>query len=193
MFIGLSPACVSNVQGGGEAANSNVIGTTVNGDYPADIQAGDVIITALSSLTFVAASIDFVQVTSGVSGGVNYGIYRRVADGSESGSTGCTGDSQSTLVLRNVDVANLIVSVSDSAWDSLAGLTNGSTIVAMGYSDDGSGNFGGATIPSGFTNYEPGTTSIIAVKNESNSGTTFSFTGFSISGTYTMCYSIGIA
>jgi len=189
MFIGLSPACVSNVQEGGETANSNVIGTTVNGNYPANIQAGDVIITALSSLTFVAASIDFVQVTSGVSGGVNYGVYRRVADGTESGSTGCTGDSQSTLVLRNVNVANLVVSVSDSAWDSLAGLTNGSTIVAMGYSS----NNAGATIPSGFTVYDPGTSSILAVKNEPNSGTTFTFTGFAISGLFTMCYSIGIA
>jgi hypothetical protein len=198
MFIGLSPSCVSaqaiNAGGGGGTPNPDVIASSNDGDFPSGIQAGDVIFTALSSTTFIAIAIDFTSTASGSSGGVNYNLTYKIADGTETGSIGAVAQSTSCLVLRNVDIANLVTSVTSGAsWNSLAGLTPGSTIIAMGYSNDGSGNFGGVTIPSGWTTYQSSGLEIVAVKDETVAGTSVAFTGLSNGGSLTMCYSIGIA
>lgn len=195
MFIGLGSSIAGNdvVAGNASTGNANVVSSSTTGDYPGAIQAGDVIITALASTGLVTVAIDFTSVSSGTLSGVNYDLAYKVADGSESGSIGNVASSQGCLVLRNVDSANLVVSVSSSSWPSLSGLTAGSTIVAMGYTDDGNGDYGGATIGSGFTIYQSAGTSVVAVKDTPESGTSFTFTGFTNSGLYKMCYSIGIA
>jgi hypothetical protein len=198
MFIGLSPSCVSaqaiNAGGGGSTPNPNVIASSNDGDYPDGIQSGDIILTALSSTGLIVVAMDFTSSTAGSSGGVNYNLAYKVAAGTESGLIGSLAQSIGCLVLRNVDIANLVISVtSGSTWDSLAGLTAGSTIVAMGYSNNGSGSFGGVTIPSGWTTYQSSGLEIVAVKNEIVAGTSFAFTGLSNNGSLTLCYSIGIA
>ena len=198
MFIGLSPSCVSaeaiNAGGGGATPNPNVVASSNDGDFPSGIQSGDIIFTALSSTALITVAIDFTSAGSGVSGGVNYDLAYKIADGTESGAVGSVAQSIGCLVLRNVDIANLVTSVtSGSTWDSLAGLTAGSTIIAMGYSNNGSGSFGGVTIPSGWTTYQSSGLEIVAVKNEVASGSSFTFTGLSNDGSLTLCYSIGIA
>ena len=197
MFIGLSPSCVSAQAinaGGGSTANANVVASSNDGDFPAGIQSGDIIFTALSSTALITVAIDFTSATSGASGGVNYDLAYKIADGTESGSVGSVAQSIGCLVLRDVNIANLVTSVtSGSTWDSLTGLTAGSTVVAMGYSNNGSGSFGGVTIPSGWTTYQSSGLEIVAVKNETVAGTSFAFTGLSNGGSLTMCYSIGIA
>jgi len=195
MFIGLGSAVAGNfvAVSGGSSGNPNVVSSSTNGNFPDNILAGDIIFTALSSSGLVVAAIDFISVDAGTLGGINYNFAYKVADGTETGSMGNTASSQGSLVLRNVDEATLIVAVDEITWPGLTGLTAGSTIIAMGYTDDGSGNYGGATIGSGFTTYQSADTSVIAVKDTVESGTSFTFTGFTNSGLYKMCYSIGIA
>jgi hypothetical protein len=198
MFIGVSPSCVSaqaiNAGGGGTTPNPNVIASSNDGNYPDGIQSGDIILTALSSTGLIVVAMDFTSSTAGSSGGVNYNLAYKVAAGTESGLIGSLAQSIGCLVLRNVDIANLVISVtSGSAWDSLTGLAASSTIVAMGYSNNGSGSFGGVTIPAGWTTYQSSGLEIVAVRDNVASGSSFTFTGLSNDGSLTLCYSIGIA
>jgi hypothetical protein len=195
MFIGVSPSCISKgAHSTGGASNPNVVSSSQDGDYPLDIQSGDVILTTLSSSALVTVAIDFTSVASGSSAGVNYNVAYKISDGSETGSIGAIAQSIGCLVLRNVDTATLVINAASGAsWPSLTGLTAGSTIIAMGYSNNGSGAFGGVTIPAGWTSYQASGLEIVAVKDEVAPGTSFSFTGLSNGGSLTMCYSIGIA
>jgi hypothetical protein len=195
MFIGISPSCISaqpavQSQGG----SNSIISTGNGGNYPATLQNGDVILLAVTSTGPITLSIDFTSVTSGSTNGINYNFAYKISDGTETGAMGNTGTSQATIALRGVDINDLVVSVvAGSAWDTLTGLVSNSNIIAIGYTEDGSGGYGGATIPAGFTTYQSSGTVVIAGKNYPEPGTSFTFTGFSNDGLNALCYSVAIA
>lgn len=195
MFIGLgtSTAGIQKTAGGGPTSNPNVVGTSNDGNYPTGIESGDLVIVFATNNIPFSMPEGFTSLTSGNNGGNYYNIASLTAAGTESGLIGITALSIGCLVTRNQASSTIVTMVNNgSSWAMLTGLNTNSMIVAAGYSSDGSGNHGGETIPEGFTTFESSGTVILAVKDEPEAGTGFSYDGFVNSGSVAMCYSIGI-
>ncbi len=195
MFIG-----IANSIGGGQSVgtagaggNPHVIGTSRDGNYPLGIQSGDYVVTFATSDIPVSMPPEFSNLESGNLSGNYYFIGGMVADGTETGLIGAVAISIGCFVIRGQSYSNIVTEANNgSSWTSLSGLTANSLIVAAGYSATGGGAHGGETIAEGFTTYQAADTVILAIKDELEPTTEFTYDGFVNSGTVQMCYSIGI-
>ena len=198
MFIGLSPACLTDqpayrvVSG---SASTALIAYTTDGTYPAGVTANDVLIASLSTTALPTAPLGWTTIASGAIGAWgNYFSYQRTATGALSGTVFTGNEQNIIMLLRGVSAANLISAFSaSSSWASLSGLTNNSNVYAVGFSNT-SGSHGGATLAGTFTTQLNASRNVIATLTNKNSGTTFAYTGCSNGGTTAaMCFSYGIA
>ena len=200
MYLGVSTvsACGNRAGsgGGGGGASTALISFTTNGLYPSGLQAGDILIASISTTAIPSPpGGSWVSVTSGSIGAWgSYFVYRLTAAGTESGTIFSGNEGQVILQLRGVSAANFVGAYSaSSSWASLSGLQNNSNIYAVGFTDT-SGAHGGATLSASFTTQTNTARNVVATLTNRNSGTTFTYTGCSNSGTTAaMCFSYGIA
>lgn len=200
MFLGNSSICISAPQrkapgGGGGGASTALVGWTVDGSIPAGTTTNDVVIASISTTGVPGLPVGWTQIATGPIGvwGTYY-AFQRTATGALSGSPFGTNEGQVIMTLRGVSAANLISSFSaTSSWASLSGLQNNSNIYAVGFTDTG-GAHGGATLAGTFTTQTNASRQVLATLTNTNSGTTFAYTGCSVAGTTAaMCFSYGIA
>lgn len=200
MFLGNSSVCITAPQrkapggGGGGGTSTALVGYTTDGSYPAGTTTGDVVIASISTQGIIIPPAGWTQIGTGAIGmwGTYY-AYQRTATGSLSGSV-FSNEGQIVMTLRGVSTANLVSAFNASTtWSSLSGLTNNSNIYAVGFTDTGSAH-GGATLAGTFTTQTNASRQVLATLTNKNSGTTFAYTGCSLSGTTAaMCFSYGIA
>lgn len=200
MFLGNSSICISAPQrkapgGGGGGASTALVGWTTNGTYPAGTTTNDVVIISISTTGVPSPPAGFTSIASGAIGAWgSYFAYQRTAPSALSGVVVSGNEGQIVMTLRGVSAANLRSAFSaSSSWASLSGLTNNSNIYAVGFSDT-SGAHGGATLAGTFTTQTNASRQVLATLTNTNSGTTFAYTGCTNSGTTAaMCFSYGIA
>lgn len=200
MFLGNSSICISAPQrkapgGGGGTASTALVGWTTDGTYPVGTTTNDVVIASISTTTLPGVIVGWTQIGSSAIGAWGfYTAYQRTATGPLTGTVFSGNEGQVMMTLRGVSAANLVSAFStSSSWASLSGLQNNSNIYAVGFTDTG-GAHGGATLAGTFTTQTNASRQVLATLTNKNSGTTFAYTGCSLSGTTaTMCFSYGIA
>lgn len=197
MNVSLSSVCVTTprpVISVGGTASTALVGYTTDGSYPAGTTTGDVVIASISTAGLLIPPSGWTQIATGSIGmwGTYY-AFQRTATGPLSGAV-FSQEGQVVMTLRGVSAANLISAFNaGSTWSSLTGLVNNSNIYAVGFTDDGSGAHGGATLSASFTTQTNASRQVLATKTTLNSGTTFSYTGCANNGVTAMCFSYGIA
>ena len=200
MFIGISPNCLTEKcggpsGGGGGTASTALVGWTTDGTYPVGTTTNDVVIASICSSLAPPVLVGWTSIGTGSIGAWgSYAAFQRTASGSLSGSVVSGNEGQVIITLRGVSAANLISTFSaSSSWASLSGLQNNSNIYAVGFTDT-AGAHGGATLAGTFTTQTNASRQVLATLTNTNSGTTFAYTGCSNSGTTAaMCFSYGIA
>lgn len=172
-----------------------LVGWTTDGTYPAGTTTNDVVIVSLSTTAVPSPPAGFTSIASGAIGAWgSYFAYQRTAPSALSGVVVSGNEGQVVMTLRGVSAANLVSAFSaSSSWASLSGLQNNSHIYAVGFTDT-SGAHGGATLAASFTTQTNAARQVLATLTNRNSGTTFTYTGCTNSGTTAaMCFSYGIA
>jgi hypothetical protein len=196
MFIGVSAGCITLFERpAGGTVSTALVGYTTDGTYPAGTTTGDVVIFSGSDVNPLGLPVGFTQIGSGAIGAWGfYAAYQRTAPSALSGNilTGIAG--MVAITLRGVSAGTLISAYNaGSTWANLSGLTNNSNVYAVGFTDNGAGGHGGATLSGDFTTQTNASRQVLATKTTLNSGTTYNFTGCSNTGTNAVCFSYGIA
>lgn len=192
MFIGVSAGCLTKQRavGGGVAkgATAQLVGYSTTGSYPTGVQTGDFIAYCTHDINPISLPLGFSTVSTGTFNGTdNYAFGWRIAPSALSGSL-LSGYANLIIALRGPAGITGGSAAPDSAtWTSLAALTAGSNILALGYS-----SVTNATIGTGFTTQLAGTGLVLATKDVPEPSTGFTYTGFSNSGTAKICYSLGV-
>lgn len=192
MFIGLTAGCISSQpespRSGGGGSPSWLVGYTTNGSYPAGIQAGDLVVYCTHDVGIIPAILGFTTISSGTFNVTDtYSFGYRIATGSLSGSL-LTGYANLIINLRGfTGITGGAAAPNSGSWATLSALTAGSNILALGYSSSTA-----ATIGTGFTTQLGGPGLILATKDTPEPTTSFTYTGFSNTGTAKICYSLGV-